>query len=117
MEGEKLYRNAIYTDNYKFGWLDPHPESLKFPPRYKCFVVCGPLASLANFLLSISQNPEHYTMSEVRLAHYNSPIMQLASKILKLFERYAFQFAINCHLSCRTGHTLLRTLSTDGCKS
>ena len=82
-----------------------HPGSFKFPPRYKFSVFCGPLASLANFRFSISQSPENYTMYRVRLAHDHSSIMQV--QFLDLQDGSSleghFQFAVNCHLGCRTG--------------
>ena len=66
------YSNGFFLQEVSF----PHPESLKFPPRYKFSVFCGPLASLANFKLSNSQSPENYTMSKSRLVHHHSPIKQ-----------------------------------------
>ena len=67
--------------------IHPHPENLKFPPRYKFSVFCGPLASLADFGLSISQSPENYTMSEVHHSHSLSS-KNLNEQFLIIFRKF-----------------------------
>ena len=71
------YSNGFFLQEVSF----PHPESLKFPPRYKYSVFCGPLA---NFQLLNSQSPENYTMSESRLVHHQSSFTDHASKFFDL---------------------------------
>ena len=66
--------------------IRPHPESSKFPPRYKFSVFCGPLASLANFRPLISQSSENYTMFEVCLAVGTSLFTYHASQLFELLD-------------------------------
>ena len=53
--------------------------------------------------LSISRSPENYVQSSLGTRPFTYHASKLFGQDGSSLERHAFQFAINCHLGCRTG--------------
>ena len=63
----------------------PHPESLKFPPRYKFSDFCGPLASLA-ISTGLARREKQALFLEQLLGHikiYNNKISEVEKRFVR----------------------------------